>query len=508
MSVVQKFDADGAAVERELEKLRNEYDKLKKKMEEVDRYNVNASKTTTRAIDQQVIALGAAVAGYVSLSQAIQAVNREMEREIALKNKIRNTSIDVASSQTAVRHNIGDVSNETFRSFLAEVVKIQEIAKFSDIKQMNLAAAGVLSATGSNQRTTLDVLRATAPIFRDRPELLSEFSGGVADVMSASGSTAEEATALALAGFGQSRTTSLSAFKNVAQAVKSGSAFSGVGQKQSAEEVMALFGTISRASGDVEGGASRTAVVKFMQKMEEFGGEGGLLDRLTTVQQGIAAGTIKESSVLSGFEAQAVGGVRDLLRADPAVDKDLRDTVAATKASQEAYNRLVRDLEMGTEQIATATRSSQNRGAAQKRSLGDGSFVSSAISEMFETRNEFRADAKSISAGQAMMNAISDTVYGVRGMGDEDFQAKSVIDGVTALLNNMRFQVRQAEERPGLYGTPSENLLSDIKSAEDTLKTLEKIYEEIKAYREGGIEAVQRMRSDPRTAASTQAERD
>jgi hypothetical protein len=182
--------------------------------------------------------------------------------------------------------------------------------------------------------------------------------------------------------------------------------------------------------------------------------------------------------------------------------------VAATKSSLEAYNRLVQDLSAGTSEILIATSQSQLEGTEQRNLIGEDNFVSSRLSQMFDVRDRTRANARTSNTGQSIMNAIGDTVLGVRGMGDEDFQANSVIDAMAAWLNNMRFQVRQAEERPGIYGPPSENLLRDINSVEETLKELKGIREEIKAFREGGIEAVQRMRSDPRTAASTQAERD
>jgi hypothetical protein len=386
-NVVQKFDADGKSVERELEKMRKEYDKLLQKMGQLEKDSEKAARSQKSHFEGVATSLMGAVTGYITLQQALEEVNAELQRQIDLQRRAAQANVTVASSQASVRKNIGDVTTAQFQTFLQGVQAIQRETGFANLAQLNTAAADVLSATGSNQATTLEVLKATAPIFRDKPEELAQFAGGVADVMSASGSSAEEATALALAGFGQSRTTSLTAFKNVAQAIKSGGAFSGVGDKQTSEEIIALFGTMSRFSGDVEGGSTRTAVVKFMEKMEAFGGEGSLLDRLGRVQEGIAGGTIDETKVLEGFEAASKGAVRNILRADPTIDADLRATVDTTKASTEAYARLVNDLQIGTPQLAMAASQQGFEGLLQQSMLTQGG-VELGIRDSLTSLNE------------------------------------------------------------------------------------------------------------------------
>jgi len=354
-TVVQKFDADGKSVERELEKMRREYDKLFAKMEGVARQSRKDAKAFQKEAGDYVSSLASMAAGYLSLQQAAALFNTELQRRIDLEKRTGEKNVSVASSQANVRKMIGNVSTNEFQGFLGQIQNIQTDSGFSDIAQMNMAAAAVLSATGSNQKMTTEILAAVAPVFRDTPDQLATFAGAVADVMNVTKTDARSAAALALAGTANARIESLGGFSNVAQAVGAGRTLLGDSTDQQAgEQIMALFGTMSRFSKDKEGGPTRTAVVTLLQKLEQFGGNGGVLERLASVQEQLATGKINEGELLSGFEKTSFGTVRDLFRGTAVINEDLKATIASTKGSVEQFNAMASDLSNATPQLQAA----------------------------------------------------------------------------------------------------------------------------------------------------------
>lgn len=369
-TVVQKFDADGKSVERELEKMRREYDKLLAKMDSVVKQSNRDRRLFNVNIGDQILSIGSMAASYLSLQNAAALFNKELQRRIDLEKQTSDKNISVAASQAQVRKMIGNVSTNEFQGFLGQVQNIQAESGFAEISQMNMAAAAVLSATGSNQKTTTEILAAVAPVFRDAPDQLATFAGAVADVMNVTKTDAKSAAALALAGTANARIESLGGFSNVAQAVGAGRTLLGdTPDQQAGEQIMALFGTMSRFSKDKEGGATRTAVVTFLQKLEQFGGQGGVLERLASVQEQLATGKLKERELLEGFEKTSFGTVRDLFRGTTGINEDLKATIASTTGSVAAFNALASDLTNGTPQLQAAALGQRVEMAAEQSQL-------------------------------------------------------------------------------------------------------------------------------------------
>lgn len=484
-SVQQKFDADGSALEKELAKMQREFDKLLKKVDDVEKKSVQSNKNQESAWDRHTKKIGSAVGSYFSLEAILGAVTRQYEKQLALQDKLHTKTMSIAQSQASVRKNIGDVSTEQFQSFLKSVQGIQGRTGFGDLSQLNAAAADVLSATGSDRGTTLAVLEAAAPIFKDKPEELSQFAGGVADLMSASGSSAKEATALALAGFGNSRTTSLAAFKNVAQAIKSGGSFMDVDGKQGAEEITALFGTLSRFSGDSEGSSTRTATVKLLRKLEEFGGSGSTAERLGRVQAGVASGKIDPEAFIKGFEAQSVGAVRDLLYSDSAIAGDLTKTFQSTRGSGAAYDRLVGDLASGTTQLDAYNREQARAAAGDQRAV-------SAMGEVRVEREDIRRIYRSAlenTTESTIGNFGMDLLTGVRSFTEGTFDNPGLAREYASELQTRGLSVGN--------GTPA--AAADQQVLFNAAAKLEAAAE--------AIERAQRSNQNPAAAAATHDER-
>jgi hypothetical protein len=399
-TVVQKFDADASAVERELAKMRREYDKLLQKMDAVAKQSQRDRRLFNIDLTAQIRGLAQMAAGYFSLQSAAALFNAELTRRIDLEKRLSDKTISVAASQAQVRKMIGNVTTDEFKGFLDQISAIQTQSGFADIGQMNNAAAAILSATGSNQKTTTEILAAVAPVFRDTPDQLAQFAGAVADVMNVTKTDAQSASALALAGLSSARIEQLGGFANVAQAVGSGRTLLGDLDDQTAgEQIIALFGTLSRFSKDKEGGPTRTAAVTLLQKLEQFGGEGGIPERLKAVQEQLAAGRIREADLLSGFEKTSFGAVRDLFRGGDEINQDLLTTISTTKGSVEQFQALVNDLNTATPQLQAAAFGDRIAMATEQAQLGTAGGEAALLAQARQARG----------AAAAGVNAFTNT---------------------------------------------------------------------------------------------------
>ncbi len=492
-TVLQKFDADASAVEKELIKMRKAYDQLLSKVDEVGGKSEKSSKKQSDGMSKMLTGIVGAVGGYVSLTQALAVFNTEQERQIRLQKEAGTFTVTVAGSQAAIRNNLGDAKEGEFKDFLKSIREIQTETSFGDLKQLNMAAASILSATGGDTAATQALLRSTAPIFRQNPEELAVFAGGVADVANASGSSAEEATALALAGFGNSRTTSLAAFGNVAKTIASGKALMGSGNvKQDVEEITALFGTLSRFSGDSEGGPTKTAEINFLKKMEAFGGGGNLLQRLSVVQGDIASGKLKEKDMLLGTEAQSFGAIRDLLRGEKIIMADLTKTVANTKGSKASYDRLVNDLNVGTPQLAVATGGKAITGAIEESFMtpeGVDLALRDRARDIFDRVQQNTNTSTPVGFASSLLSTI-----GIQGVQDS-------ISSNSEFVTRRQFEAEtQLSQVLGLDGIPNtESQKRDAAILQAAVSELKKI---------SGLLSGNARRGDARATAAAQAERD
>jgi hypothetical protein len=310
------------------------------------------------------------------------------------------------------------------------------------------------------------------------------FGGAVGDIMSATGGTAQESAALALAGTQGARIENLGAFKHVASAVMGAQAHTGLPGQQSAEEMMAMFGTLSRRTGDAEGSQTKTAVLRMSKVLEEFGGEGNTLERLTRVQEELAAGRIKESALIQGFEGSSQGIARMLFRGDATVNEDLRKTIASTKASPEAYRQLVSNLDGGTPQLQMFAMQSASEAAVQQAALSPGG-ATDALLEQGRKVHDTALDSLGRTSGAHFRIPIMDRMYGP-------------IDEINMKLERLERTRGYYADREAEGQAPTARDQSDMAMLDRQIALLREIRDNLRTQRQ----------SDPRTAASTQAERD
>jgi Skp family chaperone for outer membrane proteins len=122
-TVVQKFDADGKSVERELEKMRKEYDKLIVKMESAGRKSKKSTDDATTGMAGYAKGLATAVGGALSLHTALQLVTKEMSNQKKAQEDIARRSLPIAASQDLVGKMIGNVGAAS--EFLDKIRAIQ-----------------------------------------------------------------------------------------------------------------------------------------------------------------------------------------------------------------------------------------------------------------------------------------------------------------------------------------------------------------------------------------------
>lgn len=106
-SVLQKFDADASAVEKELAKMRREYDKLLQKVDEVGRHSERSSRKQESGWDRNLTKLASVAGSYVSINSIIQAGIDAQAR----MNELIKESADVTQRLSQQRMVLSQVSS-------------------------------------------------------------------------------------------------------------------------------------------------------------------------------------------------------------------------------------------------------------------------------------------------------------------------------------------------------------------------------------------------------------
>lgn len=503
-TVVQKFDADGKSVERELQKMQREYDKLFAKMEGItasSKKNKRAAEESAAAINNYAAGIARAVGAAVSLQTALSLVTGEMNRQKKIQEDVARRNMPIGQSQDQVAKMIGmsgTVGPKETRAFLEQIRGIQAATGFGSIAQLNLAAADTLSATGGNQQRTLEILRAAAPLFRSDPANLGTVASGIADVMNSSpGMSAVDATALANTSLGQSRMTQLGSFKEIAKAIGGGSGMFDADKGDAAKVIAGLFGTMSRASSDPDGSTTKTSVIQMLKTLEKFGGAGTFEQRLGNVQSGLASGTLDEAKLLEGIDAASFSAVRSIYRNEPGIMGDLTGTVNKTRnASRQDLANLVAFLESGTPQIESNTRSASR--SARGEGINQGDTNSLLAQDAIAEYNEMRQKLKTYTLGE-FVESFGDTVGGLIGM-----------DGDTLDINNRdaadiaRVRRIGTEKRiRAIEGSESPNRESDLEILRGTLQALKAIEAQAIEQRKQNAEMTATMRANARSRNAT-----
>lgn len=386
MAVDFKFTGDAG-------QLAGEYDKLGKKVEQLERKNKklvdqakradkeerDAAKGRAAATQQALGGIQNQIAGYISLQGAINVVNTSLAEQRRLAEEAAVAQIRIAGSQASVLKNIGDVSDEDAKKFLGRVDALRAEVGFSSVTPLNNAASGILSATGGDQEKTLEILRAAAPLFRDSPDQLPVFASAMGDVMKSTGiDDAGRASALMLAIQGQARFEDLAAFKEVAPVLSAADVVSGgAGETQEdklrdAREAAAAFAAIGSTAGDVGGSQTKTATSNLLARLRDVTRGAGAPADIDTFRERLdfvrSKPELQEELLKSGFE----GAIKPIVESfvsdtDSLTSRTFEDALSKIQASDEAYARKIGQLANLTPELTTMSLKSAAEGNIEEK---------------------------------------------------------------------------------------------------------------------------------------------
>ena len=275
-TVRNKFTGDAKQLERELERIRRQMVKLEESNQKLATESKRRHKSANTAFAQigktarsQIASLKQLATSYLGVRTAIDLVVAGIRERKRLEDEAKGKSINVAGAQAKVIKNIGDASDNEIRDFFQQVSGVRDATGFKSQAQLLNASASILSATGGDQRKTVEILSEIAPFFRDAPDEIAQFGGALADLMKNSGlDDAKGATAFALAIQGQARFENLGGFKSVAPALAATNIATDGDVFEGARRGAALFAAFGSQAGDVDATLTKGAVTAFVAGLE------------------------------------------------------------------------------------------------------------------------------------------------------------------------------------------------------------------------------------------------
>jgi predicted nucleic acid-binding Zn-ribbon protein len=258
--------------------------------------------------------LAALVTGSLSVGAIVSQIRAAMEEAKALREEQNRKQMDVGEAQGETLKMLGAVETPEAEKFLSSVQQVGEDTKFKDMTQLYLAAADTLSATAGDQEMTLAILKQAAPLFKNRPDQISEFAGAVADLATIQGAKSDEeikgVISTVLSTTGQARITSLSGFKEIARGIAGAVVSDTSGEKDRAiAEAGAVAAAIGGAIKDPNGAMTGTATSGLASQLERLLPEKDIVESVSDERRAeLLDRQAKTREKLAGLEA---GGESD-----------------------------------------------------------------------------------------------------------------------------------------------------------------------------------------------------
>lgn len=452
-----KILTDSGQTQREMEKLRKQQiqmrEELRKMSSESRRLNKSVNKGTSamkRGFDNASKSAGNLIKSYIGMQAAASAVNRVLEDRKRIQSDAMALTTTIARSHAAVSKNFGGNKSE-MQAFLKQVENVHDMVNFGDKPQLNMAAASLLSATGNDTVRTIELLRETAPLFKDAPHQLASFAGSVADIQNATLGSAKEAVALTLGIQGQARITDLASLKNFSPAASNTRTYTAgaLDPQQETRISGALFSAIGSQAGDVEGASTGTAVTSLQKKLEQtFPELDGFQDKLKAIRNSSIAD--KEEFVKSGFEAKSAGAIRELIfDANSETSKRFTEALSKINASPANVDRIKDLLISGTPELQFLDSSKAIKSMADNFLQDSGLASLGAAKELAaDTLSKTRAS----NMASAIMNLANETVA-LRLPEIINDQPEYQFD---ALIHKLESRTAQVKNRFGTFGNVDE----------------------------------------------------
>ncbi len=281
MSLDWKMTVSRNDLLRELEKVNNklakQYSTIQNLQGRVKQLNQEAGrgyKNQNKWITDQIRSIGSMAAGAVTFLGVQRQITAELARQKQINDSIAERRMSLAGREDDVKTNLGKVSTEVAQRFVTDLRGIAKDAQ-ADLGSVYTAASSLLSASGGNQARTKNILAQTAPMFRNRPDALGQFSGAIGDLANfANIDDPQQITrliGLALSAQQQGRITNIADLNKFVQSAAAGKNVDTSGDSVNAFRTsLALNAAISGMIADEEGAMTKTAAAEFETSLAEL----------------------------------------------------------------------------------------------------------------------------------------------------------------------------------------------------------------------------------------------
>lgn len=364
----EKVKKDYEALAKHTAKVESENQKLKKTSDQVGDSYRKVNRNQKSMLQSGADGARGLVDQYVGARAALIAFNAEMAHGKRMAEESATRTMSMASAETAVLKNLGDVSDKAARDFLDATKQVAAKTGMPSAIPVLQTASSILSATGGDQKKTLEILGVVSPMMRDQPDEMARYGGAMGDVMKNSGMNARQAAAFMGAAQGQARFEELSQFKEVAPALAATASVTRGDKVQNAVETAALFAGIGSKTGDVEGSITKGAVSALVINLQEVASK---LDTTFERLEYVRKNPKLHAKVLqNGFRGATVPVIRDLLSsADTEVSQMVADAAGKIKADEPAFARKLNQVSSLTPAIRLAGSSQRAEGNIERTML-------------------------------------------------------------------------------------------------------------------------------------------
>lgn len=283
MSLDWKLTASRNDLLRELEKVNNSLAKqavkmqdLQNKVKQANREATSGARQQNRLLADQIGMLKSLASSSLSVLTVYRLTTQELQRQKDINDAIADRRKSLAGREDDVKTNLGKVSQQTADTFLKDMQRIASDAR-ADQGAVYAASSNLLSASGGNQNLTRSILTQTAPMFRNRPEALNDFSGAIGDLAGLAGWKNPSATqiqqliGLSLSTQQQGRITNVADLTKYMQSVAAGSNVDSSGDKiGSFRTSLALNAAVGSMIVDPEGALTKTGVAEVETALAEL----------------------------------------------------------------------------------------------------------------------------------------------------------------------------------------------------------------------------------------------
>lgn len=307
------------------------------------------------AFGQKALGMVRSFAGALGISAglagAVQIVRKEYEALLAVQDKARESSLNLAGAQNAALRNLGADTAAERDAFIADVERVSKEAGVSQKFVYNLASSA-LSARGElSVADAMDAVKQAALYAPDSAEAGEALAGAALDIGKATGATPQQALGFAMEVGKMARPTATGKIvENVAPAI--GGAMQSGASPQSAA---ALWAALTGGMVDPQGRKAKTATLQVSAQLAEFLPEE---DRYTIengekklARKGTGLKTMEDR--IAFLQRNADARLEFLTKANfeqiarPSVEQVLSGMGATAQAYKQFYGRLPRLEESG-----------------------------------------------------------------------------------------------------------------------------------------------------------------